>query len=69
MGMTAPSLLKRWKCLSDGLEASFKAYDALSKHFKYRTAEWLEMDKQAQEDRQETPSSMNIYDSVKQKGM
>jgi hypothetical protein len=45
LGMTVPSLLRRWKHLSDGLEASLKEYDALSKHFKYRTAEWLEMDK------------------------
>jgi hypothetical protein len=41
----------------------------LSKHFKYKTTEWLEMDKKAQEERQETPSSMDIYDTVKQKGM
>ena len=64
-GMTVPSLLKRWKHLGKGLETSSKAYRALSEHFKYKTTEWVEMDKQAQEDRQKTPSSMDIYDTVK----
>ncbi|KAF8259676.1 hypothetical protein EI94DRAFT_1614829 [Lactarius quietus] len=62
-----PSLLKRWKRLGDGLEASSKAYKALSEHFPSKTAQWLHEDKQAQEDRQTMPSSMDIYDTVKQK--
>ncbi|KAF8266186.1 hypothetical protein EI94DRAFT_1803438 [Lactarius quietus] len=62
-----PSLLKRWKCFGNGLEASSKAYKALSEHFQSKTAQWLQEDKQAQEDRQTMPSLMDIYDTVKQK--
>jgi hypothetical protein len=64
-----PSLLKRWKRLDGGLEASSKAYKALSKHFKDKAKLWLSEEKLAQKDRQKTPSSMDIYDTVKQKGM
>ncbi|KAF8258051.1 hypothetical protein EI94DRAFT_1708367 [Lactarius quietus] len=64
-----PSLLKRWRCLGDGLEASSKAYKALSEHFQSKTAQWLKEDKQAQKDRQTIPSSMDIYDTLKQKAM
>jgi len=69
VGMAVSSLLKRWKHLDAGMEASSEAYKALTKHFKHKIGEWLEEDKQAQEDRQSTPSSMDIYDTVKQKGM
>jgi hypothetical protein len=64
-----PSLLKRWKRLEVGLDASAKAYDALSEHFKNKTRQWLKDDQDAQKNRQATPSSMDIYDTVKQKGM
>jgi post-segregation antitoxin (ccd killing protein) len=53
MDITVPSLLKRWKRLRDGLEVSSKAYKALSEHFESKTAQWLEEDKQAQEDRKQ----------------
>ena len=69
VGMAVSSLLKRWKRLDAGMEASSEAYKALTKHFKHKIGEWLEEDKRAQEDRQSTPSSMDIYDTVKQKGM
>ncbi|KAF8263340.1 hypothetical protein EI94DRAFT_1807355 [Lactarius quietus] len=62
-----PSLLKRWRCLGNGLEASSKAYKALSEHFHSKTAQWLKEDKQAQKDRQTIPSSMDIYDTLKRK--
>jgi hypothetical protein len=64
-----PSLLKQWKRLEVGLDTSTKAYKALSEHFKHRTKQWLKEDTAAQENRQNTPSSMDIYDSVKQKGV
>jgi post-segregation antitoxin (ccd killing protein) len=67
--ITVPSLLKRWKRLDAGLEASSDAYEALSKHFEHKTEQWLEEDKLAQKNRQKDPTSMDIYDTVKQKGM
>jgi len=50
------------------LDASTKAYEALNKHFKHKAKQWLKEDKAAQEDRQTSPSSMDIYDTVKEKG-
>jgi hypothetical protein len=64
-----PSLLRRWKRLEVGLDASSRAYQALSEHFKDETKQWLEDDRVAQNNRQTTPSSMDIYDTVKQKGV
>jgi len=64
-----PSLLKRWKRLEVGLDTSAKAYKALSEHFKDKTRQWLKDDRVAQKNRQATPSSMDIYDTVKQKGV
>jgi len=69
LNTTVPSLLKRWKRLEPGLDASAKAYKALSDRFKHKTKQWLKEDLVAQEDRQVTPSSMDIYDTVKQKGV
>jgi hypothetical protein len=62
-----PFLLKRWKRLEVGLDASAKAYKALSEHFKDKTRQWLKDNKIAQENRDD-PSSMDIYDTVKRKG-
>jgi hypothetical protein len=63
-----PFLLKRWKRLEVGLDASAKAYKALSEHFKDKTRQWLKDNKIAQENRETDPSSMDIYDTVKRKG-
>ncbi|KAH9007762.1 hypothetical protein EDB83DRAFT_2236202 [Lactarius deliciosus] len=62
-----PSLLKRWKRLGPGLDASSKAFESLSEHFKEKTQQWLKEDIAAQTDRGTDPSSMDIYDTVKQK--
>ncbi|KAH9068018.1 hypothetical protein EDB83DRAFT_2223119 [Lactarius deliciosus] len=62
-----PSLLKRWKRLGPGLDASSKAFESLSEHFKEKTQQWLKEDIAAQTDRGTDPSSMVIYDTVKQK--
>ncbi|KAH9014270.1 hypothetical protein EDB85DRAFT_1876498 [Lactarius pseudohatsudake] len=62
-----PSLLKRWKQLKPGLDASSKAYEALNQHFKHKSEQWLKDDECAQQDRQTSPSSMDIYDTVKEK--
>ncbi|KAH9008024.1 hypothetical protein EDB85DRAFT_1904662 [Lactarius pseudohatsudake] len=62
-----PSLLKRWKRLKPGLDASSKAYEALNQHFKHKSEQWLKDDECAQQDRQTSPSSMDIYDTVKEK--
>ncbi|KAH8976523.1 hypothetical protein EDB83DRAFT_2328115 [Lactarius deliciosus] len=62
-----PSLLKRWKRLGPGLDASSKAFESLSEHFKEKTQQWLKEDITAQTDRGTDPSSMDIYDTVKQK--
>ncbi|KAI9434164.1 hypothetical protein H4582DRAFT_1818929 [Lactarius indigo] len=62
-----PSLLKRWKRLDSGLDASAKAYKALNQHFKHKSEQWLKDDEGAQQERQKTPSSMDIYDTVKEK--
>ncbi|KAH9011694.1 hypothetical protein EDB85DRAFT_1878307 [Lactarius pseudohatsudake] len=64
-----PSLLKRWKRLKPGLDASSKAYEALNQHFKHKSEQWLKDDECAQQDRQTSPSSMDIYDTVKEKGV
>jgi hypothetical protein len=66
--MIVPALLKRWKRLESGLDASHQAYKALSEHFKDKTREWLKEDKAAQKHRQASPASMDIYDTVKEKG-
>ena len=63
-----PALLKRWKRVDSGLDASSKAYNDLSEHLKDRTMEWLIEDQEAQETRQQNPAAMDIYDTVKQKG-
>ncbi|KAH9024354.1 hypothetical protein EDB85DRAFT_1870163 [Lactarius pseudohatsudake] len=63
-----PSLLKRWKRLGPGLDASSKAFESLSEHFKDKTRQWLKEDIAAQMNRGTNPSSMDIYDTVKQKG-
>ncbi|KAH8982005.1 hypothetical protein EDB86DRAFT_2767745, partial [Lactarius hatsudake] len=62
-----PSLLKHWKRLGPGLDASSKAFESLSEHFKEKTQQWLKEDIAAQTDRGTDPSSMDIYDTVKQK--
>ncbi|KAI9434614.1 hypothetical protein H4582DRAFT_1818472 [Lactarius indigo] len=62
-----PSLLKWWKRLDSGLDASAKAYKALNQHFKHKSEQWLKDDEGAQQERQKTPSSMDIYDTVKEK--
>lgn len=67
--LIVPSLLKRWKRLEVGLDTSAKSYDALCKHFKDKIKQWLKQDKAAQRKRQEDPAAMDIYDTVKQKGM
>ncbi|KAH9016367.1 hypothetical protein EDB84DRAFT_1276902 [Lactarius hengduanensis] len=62
-----PSLLKWWKRLGPGLDASSKAFESLSEHFKDKTRQWLKEDIAAQTNRGTNPSSMDIYDTVKQK--
>ncbi|KAH9008383.1 hypothetical protein EDB85DRAFT_1883574 [Lactarius pseudohatsudake] len=62
-----PSLLKRWKRLGLGLDASSKAFESLSEHYKDKTRQWLKEDIAAQINRGTNPSSMDIYDTVKQK--
>ncbi|KAH9015408.1 hypothetical protein EDB85DRAFT_1875870 [Lactarius pseudohatsudake] len=62
-----PSLLKRWKRLGPGLDASSKAFESLSEHYKDKTRQWLKEDIAAQINRGTNPSSMDIYDTVKQK--
>jgi hypothetical protein len=54
--MIVPALLKRWKRLESGLDASHQAYKALSEHFKDKTREWLKEDKAAQKHRQASPA-------------
>jgi hypothetical protein len=51
------------------MDASAKAYKALSEHFENKAGQWLREDLAAQRDRETNPSSMDIYDTVKQKGM
>ncbi|KAH9031441.1 hypothetical protein EDB83DRAFT_2229595 [Lactarius deliciosus] len=67
--ISLPSLLKRWKRLKSGLDASSNAYEALNQHFKHKSEQWLKDDECAQQDRQISPSSMDIYDTVKEKGV
>ncbi|KAH9035584.1 hypothetical protein EDB84DRAFT_1269414 [Lactarius hengduanensis] len=62
-----PSLLKRWKRLESGLDASAKAYQALNQHFKHTSDQWLKDEEASQRNRQISPSSMDIYDTVKEK--
>ncbi|KAH8984882.1 hypothetical protein EDB86DRAFT_2833344 [Lactarius hatsudake] len=64
-----PSLLKRWKRLESGLDASAEAYQALNRHFKHKSKQWLKDEEASQRDRQISPSSMDIYDTVKEKGV
>jgi hypothetical protein len=67
--ITVPTLLRRWQRLDSGLDASSKAFEALSKHFKDRMKQWLKDEQLAQKSRRKTPSAMDIYDTVKQNGM
>ncbi|KAF8261054.1 hypothetical protein EI94DRAFT_1608583 [Lactarius quietus] len=62
-----PSLLKRFRRLETGFDASAQAYKSLSDHFGEKTEIWLKEDKDAQANRQASPSSMDIYDTVKEK--
>jgi hypothetical protein len=55
--------------MGPGLDASARAFKALSGHFKDSTKKWLKEDKAAQKDRQAFPASMDIYDTVKEKGV
>jgi hypothetical protein len=64
-----PSLLKRWKRLESGLDASAQAYKALSSHSKGKTKQWLKEDNTAQKNRQAFLASMDIYDTIKEKGV
>jgi hypothetical protein len=64
-----PSLLQRWKRLNLGLELSSKALITLSKCFKEHTKGWLKADKAAQQTRHRKPEVMDIYDTIKEKGM
>ncbi|KAH8988705.1 hypothetical protein EDB83DRAFT_2305041 [Lactarius deliciosus] len=59
----------QWKRLKSGLDASSNAYEALNQHFKHKSEQWLKDDECAQQDRQISPSSMDIYDTVKEKGV
>ncbi|KAF8256471.1 hypothetical protein EI94DRAFT_1646193 [Lactarius quietus] len=62
-----PSLLKRFRRLEAGFDASAQAYKSLSDHFGEKTEVWLKEDKDAQANRQAFPSAMDIYDTVKEK--
>ncbi|KAH9031538.1 hypothetical protein EDB85DRAFT_1847537, partial [Lactarius pseudohatsudake] len=62
-----PSLLKQWKQLESGLDASAKAYQALNQHFEHKSEQWLKDEEASQRNRQISPSSMDIYDTVKEK--
>jgi hypothetical protein len=64
-----PSLLKRWRCLDSGFDLSAEAFITLSKRFKEHTKGWLKADKAAQRTRHRKPEAMDIYDTVKEKGM
>jgi hypothetical protein len=55
--------------LESSLDASGQAFKALSEHFKDKIKQWLKEDKAAQKNRQAFPASMDIYDTVKEKGM
>ena len=69
LSVIVPALLQRWRRVDSGLDASFKAYNDLSEHLKDRTMQWLREEQLAQETRQNNPSVMDIYDTVKQKGI
>ncbi|KAF8262043.1 hypothetical protein EI94DRAFT_1809409 [Lactarius quietus] len=62
-----PMLLKRWKHLEVGFDASAQSYKALSEHFMDKTQKWLEEDREAQANRKSSPSAMDIYDTVQDK--
>jgi hypothetical protein len=64
-----PSLLQHWKRLNSGLELSSEAFITLSKRFKEHTKGWLKADKAAQQTRHRNPEVMDIYDTIKEKGM
>jgi uncharacterized protein YifN (PemK superfamily) len=51
------------------LELSAEAFVTLSKRFREQTQAWLKADKIAQRSRQRKPEAMDIYDTVKEKGM
>ena len=67
--MTVPSLLKRFRRLEFGFDASAQAYKSLSECFQEKTETWLKEDKDAQDNRQTSPSAMDIYDTIKEKGV
>jgi hypothetical protein len=67
--MIVPSLLKRWNRLESGFDASALAYKELTRHYKDKVRGWYDDDQKAQADRQKSPEAMDIYDTVKDKGM
>ncbi|KAH9007925.1 hypothetical protein EDB84DRAFT_1447239 [Lactarius hengduanensis] len=58
-----PSLLKRWKRLGPGLDASSKAFESLSEHFKDKTRQWLKEDIAAQTNRERFGVSAQLVSS------
>ena len=68
ISVIVPALLQRWRQVDSGLDASSKAYN-LSELLKDTTMQWLRDDQLAQETRQKNPSVIDIYNTVKQKGI
>lgn len=51
------------------MDPSAEAFASLSKRFKSNIKEWLTVEKLAQLNRNNDPTSMDIYDTVTAKGM
>ena len=64
-----PSLLKRWKRLESGFDASGCAFKELTRHYKDNVRKWAKEEQKAQVNRHLSPEAMDIYDTVKEKGV
>ena len=68
MHVPVPSLLNQWKQLEAGMDLSANTFDALSKHLKKRTKQWLKVEHHAQSNRHADSTLMDIYDTATVKG-
>lgn len=67
--MPVPSLLKRWKRFEAAMDPSAEAFDALTKRLGKTVRPWLKAEHQAQMNRHEDATLMDLYDTNVAKGM
>ena len=64
-----PSLLKQWKRLESGFDASGCAFKELTRHYKDNVRKWAKEEQKAQANWPLSLEAMDIYDTIKEKGV